>query len=315
MAPAASKRRAAASTAVRAVQRQPPAGVEPQAQAQPAQPAQVVVDVEIVPGDGLRRQAGGVAPVGAGQHAHHQRRVLHRAGHRAGHAADVWRLDRHAPVARLEADDAAPGGGQADRAADVGAQVQRAVAGGGSSAGAGAAAAGVGGQIPGVAGEPALAPVEARQARAQHAVVGHRGPGQQHAAGLAQPRGGGRVVGRGHELGRRAAQRHRGAARGDVLLQRQRHAVQRRQRPALPPARLGLACRRARRTGVEGPQRLHQRLQALDAGDHGIDDLAGRQRTCGVGAPERSGRQRVQCAPALVPGPVELPIHQRRFST
>ncbi len=43
-------------------------------------------------------------------------------------AADVGRVDRHAPEAGLEREDAAVRRGQAHRAADVGAQVQRRVA-------------------------------------------------------------------------------------------------------------------------------------------------------------------------------------------
>jgi hypothetical protein len=93
------------------------------------------------------------------------------------------------PAAGLEAHHAAPGGRQADGAADVGAQVQRPIACGRRRGGPGAAAAGVLAQVPGVAREPALQRMKAAQARRQHAVVGHRGLAQQHRAGLAQARG------------------------------------------------------------------------------------------------------------------------------
>ena len=53
-----------------------------------------------------------------------------RARHRPGHAAGVRRVDRDAAEAGLEREDAAPAGRQAHRAADVGADVQRPVAGG-----------------------------------------------------------------------------------------------------------------------------------------------------------------------------------------
>jgi hypothetical protein len=87
---------------------------------------------------------------------------------------------------------------------------------------AGAAAARVEGQVPGVARQR----MEARQARRQHAVVGHGGLAQRSPR---RPRAGARPAARrrrGHQLGGGGAQRHRHAARGDVLLQRDGHAVQ-----------------------------------------------------------------------------------------
>ena len=75
------------------------------------------------------RQAHAVAAVGLRQHAHHQRGIVDGAGHRPGDAADIGRIDRNAPEARLQRDQAAPAGRQPHRAADVGAEMQRAVAG------------------------------------------------------------------------------------------------------------------------------------------------------------------------------------------
>ncbi len=143
------------------------------------------------------------------------------------------------PRLGLSADDAAPAGRQPDRAADVGAHVQRAVARRRGRGGAGAGAAGRLRQVPRVARQR----VEARQPRRQHPVVRHRGLADDHRAGLAQPRRRRRIVRRRRQLGGGGAQRHRHAARGDVLLDRARHAVQRRQRRALAPA--PLACARA----------------------------------------------------------------------
>ena len=107
-----------------------------------------------------------------------------RARHRPGDAAGIGRIDRDPAEARLEREDAAPAGRQAHRAADVGADVQRPVAGGGRGARAGAAAARVLAQVPGIARQR----VEARQARRQHPVVRHRRLAEDHRAGLAQPR-------------------------------------------------------------------------------------------------------------------------------
>ena len=66
-----------------------------------------------------------------------------RARHGPGRAAGVGRIDGDAAQAGLEREDAAPARRQAQRAADVGADVQRAVAGrgGGARTGAGAARA------------------------------------------------------------------------------------------------------------------------------------------------------------------------------
>ena len=76
-------------------------------------------------------------------------------------AADIRRIDRHAPEARLEPDQAAPAGGQAHRAADVGADMQRAVTGRTRRARAGARSARILREVPGIARQR----MEARHAR------------------------------------------------------------------------------------------------------------------------------------------------------
>ena len=205
------------------------AGVEQQAELQAAHLA-----VELRPLDRLRRQAHGVALVGLRQHLHQQGRVGHRARHRPGRAAGVRRIDRDAAQARFQADDAAPAGRQAHRAADVGADVQRAVAGGNGGAGARAAAARAFRQVPRVAGQR----MEARQARRQHPVVGHRRLAEDHRAGFAHARGGRRIVRGGREHGGAGAERRRRAARRDVLLDHRRHAVDRAERLRPSPSAL-----------------------------------------------------------------------------
>ena len=101
-----------------------------------------------------------------------------------GHPADEWRIDRHAAVAWLQREDPAPAGRQPHRTADVRAQVQRAIAGCGRSAGAGAGAARGARQVPGIARQL----VEARQPRRQHPVVRIGGLAEDQRPGLAHPR-------------------------------------------------------------------------------------------------------------------------------
>ena len=84
---------------------------------------------QVRPIDVLHRQAHAVAMVGLRQQRHHQRGVVDRAGHRAGAARHVRRVDRDAAEARLQSDQPAPAGRQAHRAADIGADVKRPVAG------------------------------------------------------------------------------------------------------------------------------------------------------------------------------------------
>ncbi len=220
------------------IDRQAGAGIEQQADLQAAH-----ITLEPRPGDVLGRQAHRVAIVGLRQHAHQQRGVGDALRHRPGAAAGVGRVDRNAAEARLEGEDAAPGRGQAQRPADVGADVQRPVAGRHRCARAGAAAARALAQVPGVARQR----MEARQARRQHAVVGHGRLAEDHRARLAHPRCRRRVARRRHQRARRGAHRHRRAAGGDVLLDRRRHAVDRAERRALSPTQLGGARRGPRR--------------------------------------------------------------------
>ena len=243
-----------------------PAGVEPEADLQAAHGTHS--DVEIVPRDVLRRQAHRVARIRLGEHAHCQRGVLHRACDRPGDTAGVRRIDRDAAQARLHADDAAPACRQTDRPSDVGAEVQRAITGRTRSRRAGAAAAGVLRQVPRVARQR----VKARQAGRQHAEVGHRRLGDDHRAGFAQSRRRWRVGCGRHEQGRRAAERHRHAARGDVLLDRHRHTVERQRFIALP-ARLTRSRGGECGIGVLRPQRRDLRFAALDVVEQVVADL------------------------------------------
>ena len=158
--------------------RQSTTGIHQQADAQAAQA--IAAPVKLVPGDGLVGQAHAVACIGQAQHLHHQGSVGHGAGHGASGAAGVGRVDRDSAQAGLEAEDTAPARWQAQRAADVGAHMQRAIAGCRSSTGAGTAAARGLAQVPGVTRQG----MEGGQARGQHAVVGHGGLAHQHSARL-----------------------------------------------------------------------------------------------------------------------------------
>ena len=255
-------------------------GLQHQADLQPAQRRRRDPPVER-----LRRQAGEVARVGPRQRRHHQRRVGHAARQRPGGAAGVGRVDRHAAAAGLEADEPAPAGRQAHRAADVGAQMQRAIAGRGRRGGAGRGAAGIAVEPPWVAGQR----VKAGKPRRQHAVVGHRRLGEENRTRFAQPRGRRRVGGGGRQQARGRAERRRLALRGDVLLHRRRHAVERADWRAAPPAILGrsrLGQSPLRRKEIGG---ANVRFEPGDAPQYAAHRLERRQRARAVGREQRGG--------------------------
>ena len=115
-------------------------------------------------------------------------------------------------------------GRQAHRAADVGADVQRPVAGGDRRARAGAAAARALAQVPGVARQArgsSTGPTTASRSRASSSCRGSPRPPRASAPPAA------RRCCAGTSTARRGAQRHRRAAGGDVLLDHRRHAVER----------------------------------------------------------------------------------------
>ena len=129
--------------------RQATARVQQQPDPEPAQ--RVDTRAQVVPGDVLVGQAHAVACIGLGQGLHHQCRIGHAARHGAGRAAGVRRVNRYPAQAGLEAENTAPTGWQAQRAANVRAQMQWPIAGGSSSPSARAGAARCFTQVPGVA--------------------------------------------------------------------------------------------------------------------------------------------------------------------
>ena len=251
--------------------------------------------VAAAPVDLLERQVHAVACVRARQHLHEPGRVGDGARHRPCGTAHVRRIDRDAAQAGLEREDAAPTRRQAQRAADVGADVQWPVARGGGRAGAGAGTAGGAGEVPGVARQF----VETRQAGRQHPVVWHRGLGNHDAAGFAHP-GRGRCVGQGRRQCGRGRSQRRGVALGrDVVLDGHGHAVQRAERRAALPARLACARllqREFRAQQVEGAQVM---FPALDVAEHRLRHFHRREFTPAIRLDQRRRRQLMQCMRVL----------------
>ena len=243
------------------------ASVHQQADTQAAQASHALV--ELAPGNGLVRQAHAVAGIRQAQYLHHQRGISHCAGHGAGRTAGVGRVNRHPAQTGLEAENTAPAGRQAQRATNVGAQVQRTITGGGSRTCAGTAAPRGFAQVPGIAGER----MEGGQARGQHAVVGHGGFTHQHRTGLAQALCCWCIACGRYQLGGCGTQRCGVALRGDVVLDGDRHPVERPKRAiALPAGRTG-----ARLSQCQfGPQQvagMQHRLPALDVIQHRLRHL------------------------------------------
>ncbi len=151
--------------------------------------------------------------------------------------------------------------------------MQRTVTGSSSRARAGGGAAGILGQVPGVAGEG----MEAGEARRQHAVIRHRGLGEDDRAGFTQPRGGRRVLLCRHQLDAGGTQRDRLAFGGDVVLDGDRNAVERaRGLTSLPAVGRGL-CGSARAVRVIQIERLDVRLPRRDVLDHFLQHFRGRE--------------------------------------
>ena len=169
---------------------------------------------------------------------------------------------------------------QAHRAADVGAEVQRPVARGRRRAGAGAGARRVALEAPRIARDA----VQAGQARGQHAVVGHGGLAEDHAAGLAQRAAGGASSVCGGASRWRACRSAPDRPRVDVLLDGDRHAVERRERLAFAPARLAArAC-----SGAVASMRYI----ALSFGSHAsMRASSARAASTGESSPRRKGGQ------------------------
>ena len=179
------------------------------------------------------------------------------------------------PGGRLDRGDAAAVGGVAQRAAEVVAQPERRHAAGQGTGLAAARAAGRHARVPRVAGEA----VQGRVGVHAEPEVGQVGAGEGDGAGGAHALDDGRVEG-GDGVGRRRA-RPGGGPPGDVdvLLHRDRHAVQwssesrrRRRRPGR---------RRRRRLSASSPRpattALSHRVDGIDAVEQGVQHLPARR--------------------------------------
>ena len=236
----------------------------------------------------------------AREHVERERGVAHRAGE---HAVDAEALERgqlgperDAEAGRLEADDAAAGGRDADRAAGVVAVRHRDHAG---RDGGGAAAGGA-------AGDQLRVPRVARRAVAlglgdgPHPPLGRVRLADHDRAGRAQPRHRRRV-----DVGRPVAERRlalvgaQALREHDQVLDRDRHAGER-ARVAGP---IASASARAR-SGQVSTNALSPGSCALDRGERGVDQLARAQPAL---ADERgllggAARERVEAHRRSLPG-------------
>src|SRR5581483_10796980 len=200
----------------------------------------------------------------------------------------IRRIERHAPERRLEAEEAAMRRRQAHRAADVGAEMKRRIAGDGGRGGAGARSRRVAVEPPGIARDA----VEARDARGEHAVVGHGGLAEDHAARLARARRRRRIAAFGRRIEVRArADRRRIAFRMEVLLDGDRHAVERRARRTGAPARFRVERLRERAVGIDAVHRVDLRLPRCDALQQRPGDVHRRQLARLVGRKELLRRE------------------------
>src|SRR5882672_313745 len=238
--------------------------------------------------DARRRERILVAIVGHRAGVHHQRGVLHGSRHRPVMGETprrARRVDGNPPPGGLEAEDAAPGGGLADRSAAVGAEGQ----GRQTRRDGGARAAG------GAAGRVAEAPRVA--GRAEEEVVGHADPAERRRVRLAEHDRAGRLhaLDRGRVLGGHVVPVERRAESGphvpgdDQVLHRERDAVERTELGA--PPRDGVLRRlrgQARAVRVERDVRV-QLLQRVDAREHRVDHLDGRDLFPGDGGGQIGG--------------------------
>ena len=209
-----------------------------------------------------------------------QRRILDRARERPDLVER--RGERHEAVAgnqavgRLETHDAAERRGLADRAAGVGAERQRRLAGRDGRGRAAGAAARHPREIPGIGGG-----LKGRVLRrGTHRKLIHVEPAPQHRPGVLEPARDRGVVGRDEVRQHPAGARQRLAGHGDDVLEADRNAVER--SPHLPrrAARVGGAGLGQRVGLVEGIERLHPVLHRPGAGDERRRELDGRDSPC-----------------------------------
>ncbi len=189
------------------------------------------------------------------------------------------------PELGLNAARPEPGAGQPDRAADVGADVERGVARRGGRAGPGRRPAGRQRGVPRAARDA----VPAGDAGREHPPVGHhRGP-DDDGAGLGEPLDDRRAALGDDRLDPGVARRHRDPGSGEVLLDGGRHAVQRSALLAALPALGALPGRIAGRLVRAVPERVELRFGVVDDGQRRLHRLGGGEGAVGVRGAEVGG--------------------------
>ncbi len=199
------------------------------------------------------------AVVGAGHDGEHEGHVRHRTRHRPGDGqrvpAELHRVLRHEPRRGAEADDAAERRGHPERAAEVRALRDRAHAGGERHRGAAARPPARERGVPGIA------------RRSEHRVEGVAARAELGRVGLAHDDGARRLEALDDErvlfrhvvlVDLRTPRRADALGRGEVL-DRHRHAVERRERGAAPERGGGPARSGQRRVAREGARRRSAR--------------------------------------------------------
>ena len=242
--------------------------------------------------DAERRTRVEVARLGAGDHGHHQRRIVHRAGDRPlmpERQGRRMRMHRHDAERGLESEEPAEPRGDADRSAAVGRDVHRAHAERGCDRRTAAAATGRHPGVPRIHGEAAertvgdALPAELRRRRLaeEHgALLAHAGDG----CAVFVPR----LVG---VHGQRTAPRRPALAEQEILHGR-REAVDEAQRTTTLPARLGGCGRSQRGFRIDHDECVVDGLQVRDAIERRLRDFDRRELARTIVFDQRRGRQR-----------------------
>ena len=171
------------------------------------------------------------------------------------------RKGRHAPIGRLQAEHAGKTGGDTDGAAAIGADRQRRQPRRQRRRAATRRSARRLAEVPWVAGDPG----QRRIRHALPAIFRRGGLAQQHRARFAQSRHGGGIVIPGLlRINRFGAAQGRPAFGQQQVLDRHRHAVQRRQRRAFLPARLRCLCLDQGGGVIQQAERVDAFVQAFD---------------------------------------------------
>ena len=197
-------------------------------------------------------------------------------------------MDRHPPQGRLVREHPAIGRRQPDRARDVGPQRQGRIEPRQRRPRPRARSPCVPLPVPRVPRHP----VQAAHPRHQHAEIGHRGLAQEHAARLAHPCRRRRIRWcRRHVRERPRPQRRRCPRHRDIVLDRDRHPVERPQRlPGTPPRLAGpRLCQRP--LTVDEVHGIQRRLPRLHPGQRRLHHLDRRDLPRRIAPPQLHGRE------------------------